>query len=69
MSYYDYEYSKEICVDDPPFYGLIMAAMRRADTDNAERLKEAFLEVWEELVRRYNSPGGRLPEEAGEEFR
>jgi len=32
MSYYDYEYSKHLEMQDPPFYGLIMAAMRKADT-------------------------------------
>jgi len=46
-----------------PFYALIMAAMRQADTDNLERLKEAFPDVWAELSTRYMREGGFLPGE------
>jgi len=60
MSRFDYEASKMIIVEDPPFYGLIMAAMRKADTDNLFNLKIAFPEVWDELQERYNAPGGML---------
>jgi len=42
------------------FYGLLMACMRNADTDNVEKLKQAFPEVWNELQQRYNAPGGAL---------
>lgn len=45
------------------FYTLIMAAMRQADTDNLEALQSAFPRVWNELRRRYNAPGGKLPGE------
>lgn len=41
MSYYDYEVSKLISAEDPPFYSLIMAAMRQADTDNLNKLAHA----------------------------
>jgi hypothetical protein len=61
----DYEISKHIMLQDYPFYALVMAAMRQADTHNVEALKQAFPETWGELVRRYNAPGGVLPEEAG----
>lgn len=63
MSLYDYEISQRLSKEDIPFYGLIMAAMRRADTDNIEKLKIAFPEVWDELLRRYHAPAGVLPED------
>lgn len=61
MSYYDYEQSKHLMMDDPPFASLIMAAMRKADTDNLEKLRRAWPETWAELQTRYNAPGGFLP--------
>ena len=45
---------------DGSFYGLLMAAMRNADTDNLATLKAAFPQVWQELHDRYNAPGGCL---------
>ena len=61
MSYHEYMASKEIGAEDPPFYALIMAAMRKADSYNARRLREAWPEVWAELDARYNASGGILP--------
>lgn len=63
MSQYDYERSKEIASRGYPFYALIMAAMRQADTDNLEMLKKCWPSVHNELFGRYNAPGGILPEE------
>jgi len=63
MSLYDYITSLELGKQDYPFYALIMAAMRRADTDNLAALMASFPEVWEELHKRYNAPGGLLPGE------
>lgn len=60
MSHHDYLYGMSLEADDAPFYGLIQAAMRRADTNNLEKLKEAWPEVWEELQERYHTPGGFL---------
>jgi len=60
MSLYDYQVSKEIVCDDHPFYALIMAAMRKADDVNLEKLRKAFPFVYNELMSRYNAPGGRL---------
>jgi hypothetical protein len=60
MSHYDYIASKEIGAADPPFYALIMAAMRKADTPNAEKLSRMWPETWDELQARYNAPGGLL---------
>lgn len=48
---------------DRPFVAIIMAAMRKADTDNLELLVNAFPQVFTELQQRYNSPGGWLPED------
>lgn len=58
MSKFDYDMSRVIGAKDYPFYSLVMAAMRQADTENLERLKEAFPLIWNELSERYNAPGG-----------
>ena len=63
MSLYDYEQSRKLGATGQPFYALIMAAMRQADTDNLTRLRMVFSNVWTELEARYNSPGGMLPGE------
>jgi len=60
MSYYDYEASKQLELLDAPFYAIIMAAMRRADSINVSKLKAAFPGTWYELQERYNTPGGKL---------
>jgi len=61
MSIYDYDVSLRISAEDYPFYALIMAAIRQADTDNLEKLTIAFPDVVAEFKRRYNAPGGILP--------
>lgn len=67
MSLFDYKRSSELQVHS--FYSLLMAAMRKADTDNLRKLQRAFPEVWQELQTRYNSPGGLTPSEQDlEEF-
>ena len=63
MSHFDYTYSKRLSVGDPPFYALIMAAIRKADSVNLLQLEMAFPEVVDEFRKRYNSPGGFLPGE------
>lgn len=60
MSLYDYEMSKQPALMDAPFYALIMAAMRQADTANQALLRRAWPSEWEELQARYNAPGGLL---------
>jgi len=59
---YAYEESKQLAAAGD-FYPLLMAAMRCADTDNTERLRDAFPEVWEELHARYHAPGGVIEED------
>lgn len=54
MSLYDYKASLQITAAHYPFYALIMAAMRQADTDNSEKLEQAFPEVRAELLTWYN---------------
>ena len=61
MSLYDYKISRKLISDDLPFYALIMAAFRQADTYNADALYRAFPALCEELIARYNAPGGILP--------
>lgn len=63
MSLYDYTASQQLAFD-APFYGLIMAAMRRADTANLVLLRNSWPEVWAELDARYQAPGGALPGDA-----
>lgn len=60
MSLYDYQISKQLDADDYPFYSLIMAAYRRADTANKHKLESAFPSVTTELIARYRAPGGLL---------
>lgn len=62
MSFYDYNVSKAI--PDLPFYSLIMAAMRKADTVNLAKLQAVFPDTWQELQERYNAPGGKLEGES-----
>ena len=62
MSLYDYQESQKASAEYD-FYALLMAAMRNADTINAEKLKALFPEEYAELNQRYNAPGGLLPNE------
>lgn len=56
----DYEISKHLFGLDLPFYALIATAMRKADSDNIEKLKKAFPETGRLLQLRYNAPAGVL---------
>lgn len=64
MSHYDYRVSRLLAEQDPPFAALIMAAYRKADSDNSRRLMLAFPEITSEMNERYHEPGGYL---AGEQ--
>ena len=64
MSTYDYRASGKIAAEGWPFYALIMAAMRQADTDNLEKLRTVYPNTWEELTTRYSALGGILPGES-----
>ena len=60
MSLYDYKQSQEIAARNYPFYALIMAAMRQADTNNLLMLQTMWPEQWKDLQARYYAPGGIL---------
>ena len=64
MSLCDYEKGREIGIMDYPFYAIIQAAMRLADTENLAKLQHGWPEIWTELIDRYRSPGGELPGDA-----
>lgn len=63
MSLYEYNESQAIAKQDVSFYGLVMAAMRKADDENLVKLKTCWPEVWDDLRQRYDAPGGLLPGE------
>lgn len=64
MSLHSYMVSYELARQDPPFSALIMAAMRKADSQNSILLHHAFPEIWNELQARYEAPDGRIGTEA-----
>jgi len=51
---------RAITEGDPPFYGVIMLAMMRADSFNAVKLRAAWPAVWEECQARYDAPAAIL---------
>lgn len=61
MSLHDYHISQRIEREGYPFYALIMAAMRQADSNNLFKLQAGFPEVWDELQRRYVASNEFLP--------
>ena len=63
MSLYDYHKSSEISSEDPPFAALIMAAIRKADSNNLTKLRVSFPAIFEEFWERYDNPGGYLNKE------
>lgn len=60
MSLYDYQKSRDIAGLDAPFYAILMAAIRQADTTNSEKIRQAWPGVYAEFEARYHAPGGRL---------
>ena len=64
MSLFDYKQSQIIASKGYTFYALLMTVMRQADTDNTEKLRSLFPEVWEELRARYNATNGILEYDA-----
>lgn len=68
MSLHHYEISKELEASDLPFYALLMAAIRRADSDNMAKFRACWPEIVDELQARYDAPGGRLPTDDQDEL-
>jgi hypothetical protein len=65
MSLYDYQAGRLIADEDHPFYALIHAAVRQADSYNMAMIEAMWPEVAAEARERYNAPGGLLPGEEG----
>ena len=63
LTLYDYLLSEAISAYRPSFYSLIAAAIRQADSDNLEKLANAWPDVVADFRLRYNAPGGTLPGE------
>lgn len=64
MSLHEYLMSQRLEREDYPFYSLVMAMLRKADTGNVAKIKAAWPGVYDEMMRRYHAPGGALtPEE------
>jgi hypothetical protein len=53
MTQHDFIIRRKIEELDPPFYAIIMAAFRKADSTNAKLLQDAFPEIWAEFYDRY----------------
>lgn len=60
MSYHEYLVSRELA-GHAPFYALLMAALRQADTENAAKIRRAWPDLAAEFEARYHAPGGVLP--------
>lgn len=58
----EYQQSLVVNAQGYPFYALIVAAMRQADTDNLEKLKQSFPDVWRSFKIRYDNSFGIVPE-------
>ena len=63
MALFDYDQSVRLAVLDPTFDALIMAAYRKADSDNRMRLEEQFPALTTEFRQRSAAPAGMLASE------
>lgn len=59
MSLHDYLKSQQLETMGS-FAALLMAAMRKADSDNMDKLAVSFPEITRELLERYDAPGGAI---------
>lgn len=63
-TWFDYRDSRRLDGEvEASYYALLMLVMRRSDTANVAKLKAAFPDVYDQLQRRYDAPGGVLPED------
>jgi hypothetical protein len=63
MSLHEYLYSRTLDKYDPPFYALLFAMMRKADSENVRLIRRDWPEKYEEFKARYHSGGGIIPED------
>lgn len=61
----EYQLSSSVTLLDAPFYSLLCALFRQADSDNLALLEDAFPETLHTFKKRVNAPGGLLPGETG----
>jgi hypothetical protein len=69
LDWLEYKAARRLALADEPFYGLIAAAMMRADTTNARKLRAAFPDVWEMTQARYDGPMGYVKSDSDELIR
>jgi len=62
-NHHDYVLSLTISMADLTFYGLLFALIRKADTDNLEKINAEWPEVVAEFKRRYYAGGGYIDDE------
>ena len=62
LSLYEYEQSQKIEMRRYQFYALLAALIRQADTDNTEKIKATWPDIYESFLTRYNAPMGVVPE-------
>ena len=60
MSLHEYLESQEIDKHNYQFYALLMALIRKADTNNLSKLTLMWPDTVAEFRARYNAPGGVL---------
>ena len=58
ISYHDWQIAKRLHEEDVPFYALLAALMRKADSDNTKQLALAYPDDFVEAHLRYHLPGG-----------
>jgi hypothetical protein len=64
MSHFDYEQSLKAVGEGLTFRALIMAAMRRGNTEAVKKLRWAFPQMWTELQARSKTKDGKLEGES-----
>jgi hypothetical protein len=65
MSLHEYLEGRRLAAEDHPFYALIFAALRQADTANAAMIRTAWPELAAEAQARYDAPGALLKGDPG----
>jgi len=56
LNEHEYKESLRLAIGEFPFYAIVAAAMRQADTDNLKKLKAAFPGIWESLLEWVHKP-------------
>ena len=59
-SWIEYKAGLALAKADADFYGLIVAAILRADSNNAAKIRAAWPDVYDVTEQRYHGPGGYI---------